>query len=134
VSEEATGRVDTPHRNATDPPAAVKQRLLSRRRELAARARAVESDLEQKDVTVSGNWCERASEQANDEVLGAIGVTDARELADIDTALRRLELGTYGPCTLCGRHISAERLRALPHAEYCQRCALVHEAKHGTAR
>jgi RNA polymerase-binding protein DksA len=40
-------------------------------------------------------------------------------LARIDAALRRIEDGTYGICTNCGRPIPEERLEALPWAELC---------------
>lgn len=41
------------------------------------------------------------------------------ELDDVDRALQRLEEGTYGTCTACGRPISAARLEALPATPYC---------------
>jgi RNA polymerase-binding protein DksA len=44
-------------------------------------------------------------------------------LASIDAALKRIEDGTYGICTNCGRPISEERLEALPWAELCIDCA-----------
>lgn len=40
-------------------------------------------------------------------------------LAAIDAALARIEQGTYGTCTNCGRPISEERLEALPWASLC---------------
>ncbi len=43
-------------------------------------------------------------------------------LASIDAALGRIEDGTYGTCTRCGRQISAERLEARPYAELCIDC------------
>lgn len=44
-------------------------------------------------------------------------------LGSIDAALKRIEDGTYGICTNCGRPISEERLEALPWAELCIDCA-----------
>ena len=112
----------------------LKHRLVSRRRELTERVHAVEQDLERATDPASAERSERAAQRANDEVLEAIGEADARELAAIDAALRRLELGTYGPCTRCGRLIAGERLRALPHVEYCEKCALAGDAQHRAAR
>ena len=40
-------------------------------------------------------------------------------LAEIDTALRRIEEGTYGTCVVCGRPIGEERLEAVPYATLC---------------
>ncbi len=43
-------------------------------------------------------------------------------LADIDAALQRIEEGTYGICTNCGKQISEERLEARPWATLCIDC------------
>jgi len=43
-------------------------------------------------------------------------------LAEIDAALQRIEEGTYGICTNCGRRIADERLEARPWATLCIDC------------
>jgi RNA polymerase-binding protein DksA len=43
-------------------------------------------------------------------------------LSEIDAALQRIEHGTYGMCTNCGRRIPEERLEALPWATLCIDC------------
>lgn len=52
-------------------------------------------------------------------------LTDNEEqvLAKIDAALQRIEDGTYGTCTNCGRPIGEERLEARPWADLCIDCA-----------
>ena len=40
-------------------------------------------------------------------------------LAEIDAALQRIQDGTYGTCTACGRQIAEERLEAQPWASLC---------------
>ncbi len=45
------------------------------------------------------------------------------QLALVEAALARLEAGTFGKCTRCGKAIAAERLEALPWAEHCIDCA-----------
>ena len=49
------------------------------------------------------------------------GIADGERdlLAAIDAALARIEEGTYGICTKCGRPISEDRLEALPWASLC---------------
>ncbi len=37
----------------------------------------------------------------------------------IDEALRRLELGEYGKCVICGKDIPAERLELVPETPFC---------------
>jgi DnaK suppressor protein len=44
-------------------------------------------------------------------------------LAEVNDALKALDRGTYGRCERCGRWISEERLRVLPFADLCIRCA-----------
>ncbi|MFO0752660.1 MAG: TraR/DksA family transcriptional regulator [Thermodesulfovibrionales bacterium] len=46
--------------------------------------------------------------------------THRETLIKIDTALRKLEEGTYGICEECGDEISEERLKILPFAIYCR--------------
>ena len=45
-----------------------------------------------------------------------------RMLAQIDAALARVDAGTYGTCTNCGRPIAEERLEATPWASLCIDC------------
>ncbi len=131
---QVTSRADLPGGDTREGLSLLKDRLVSRRRELVERGYAVEQDLERVSDPASPDWSERAAQRSNDEVLEAIGEADAVELAAIDAALRRVELGTYGSCTLCGSLIAPERLRALPHVEYCEKCALVTDAQHRAAR
>ena len=44
-------------------------------------------------------------------------------LAEIDAAYARLDAGTYGTCTGCGRPIPPARLAARPVARTCVACA-----------
>ncbi len=43
-------------------------------------------------------------------------------LNKIDTALRKLDEGTYGICDECGDEINEERLKIMPFAIYCRDC------------
>ena len=45
------------------------------------------------------------------------------ELHRVDTALRRIDDGTYGICVTCGKSIAPERLEAIPWAAQCIGCA-----------
>jgi DnaK suppressor protein len=44
-------------------------------------------------------------------------------IEEIDDALARMDVGTYGVCSACGGPIAAERLEVLPHARLCIRCS-----------
>jgi RNA polymerase-binding protein DksA len=43
-------------------------------------------------------------------------------MAQIDAALGRIESGTFGTCTNCGKSIAEERLEARPWASMCIDC------------
>jgi DnaK suppressor protein len=47
---------------------------------------------------------------------------DRRLIGKIQDALGRLESGTFGTCTRCGRPISAARLRVRPVTDLCIDC------------
>lgn len=57
-----------------------------------------------------------ASEQGENRSLA--DVLEA-QLELVDEALRRLDAGTYGNCSVCGEPISAERLDAMPATDRC---------------
>lgn len=48
---------------------------------------------------------------------------DLRSLMnDIDAALHRMDVGTYGICERCGKPINQERLEAFPYVARCIEC------------
>jgi DnaK suppressor protein len=57
--------------------------------------------------------------------LTDIGVGDSLErvLARTERAVAKLDDGSYGMCDVCGDPIPSGRLRALPDAVLCVRCA-----------
>jgi len=54
-------------------------------------------------------------------------------LGQIEAAMERIETGMYGRCQTCGLKISESRLKAIPYAAMCIRCASKQEnvADHG---
>jgi DnaK suppressor protein len=56
------------------------------------------------------------------EVKVAVQRAAAHALAEIEAALARLDEGSYGTCTGCGRQISGDRLEVLPAAALCMAC------------
>ena len=53
----------------------------------------------------------------------------ARELTVIDKAIARVEDGSFGICTSCGKPIARARLDARPSAELCIDCARLAEER-----
>jgi DnaK suppressor protein len=56
--------------------------------------------------------------------LAEIGASRARDaMGEIERALARMDLGTFGRCEACGAPVAPERLEAIPHARYCVPCS-----------
>ena len=56
---------------------------------------------------------------------------DLSELRTLEAARSRMDDGTYGICSNCGRDVGFERLRANPGAERCIQCQTLFEKTHG---
>lgn len=67
-----------------------------------------------------------AADPARREIDATVREAAALVLVEIDAALRRIELGSYGRCQACGEGISRERLIALPMATWCGACHYKH--------
>ena len=46
-----------------------------------------------------------------------------RSIVEIETAIRRLDSGSYGRCDSCDRRMDLATLRRRPHRRFCPRCA-----------
>jgi len=62
-----------------------------------------------------------------DDIEFALIQMKSETLNRIETALRRINDGTYGGCFECGGEIAEARLRALPFAMRCRECEEAHE-------
>ena len=51
------------------------------------------------------------------------------QLSEMQSALARLDDGSYGFCERCGRPIDAQRLEVIPETRYCLDCARVLQGK-----
>lgn len=98
-------------------------RLLELRQLIAARQSRIEKHLTRRDEPLPPDSEERAGELANRETLEQLGDGADVELHQIDHALARLDLGTYGKCEKCSEPIAKARLELLPFATSCVRCA-----------
>ena len=60
-----------------------------------------------------------ASATLGREIDYTLGENSEQVLTEINTALKRIEDGTYGTCAVCGKEIAPERLEAYPWASLC---------------
>lgn len=65
------------------------------------------------------NFADSAQVAAEKDENLALAATIREQLADVESALARLEDGTYGTCEVCGTAVSAARLEAMPSTRYC---------------
>ena len=87
----------------------------------------------------SANGDETEDETRDSHVGDAASITLAREIDNslednlghvreaIDLALKRIEEGTFGTCTSCGKMIAEARLEAMPYATKCIECKRLEE-------
>lgn len=104
----------------------IKKRLLAEKAQLETELDGVG----QKETGNSGNWKVTTSDIEVDsadenevadkleEYEGNSGILQQLEeqLADVNSALDRIEKGTYGICEICGKQIEQDRLVANPSA------------------
>jgi RNA polymerase-binding protein DksA len=104
----------------------LRKRLLEEKEQLRVQLSSIE------EATFSGTQSEMSGEVSfDDENADAGTFTFERErdlsiennvrdlLGKIDRALARMDDGTYGVCTRCGKPIEKARLKALPYADLC---------------
>jgi DnaK suppressor protein len=65
---------------------------------------------------------DRANNSYNRELMFSLSDSERLMLLQIEEALSRMDLGTYGRCTNCGNSIHPLRLEAVPWARFCIDC------------
>jgi DnaK suppressor protein len=97
--------------------------LVTRRTELRKRLGGELNDLRNfKSSNSTGDAADLAFDTGNEEVTSQLAELEARELAQVERALARLKLGTYGICEGCQKKIPVARLNALPFSTTCIEC------------
>ncbi|MBD3800565.1 MAG: RNA polymerase-binding protein DksA [Campylobacterales bacterium] len=79
------------------------------------------SDIEMND---EGDYAAISNENMVDT---AIGTQQGTELLEIELALSKITVGTYGICEMCEEPISFARLKVKPHARFCIDCREIAE-------
>jgi DnaK suppressor protein len=100
-----------------------RRRLLQRRAAVERLERELDAEEEQLARERHADVVDLASAKEPGPVLEILHQVQREELRDIETALRRLEEGSYGSCQSCGRPIGRKRLAAMPAARTCLACA-----------
>jgi DnaK suppressor protein len=109
---------------------AVKRRLIEERTGILEERRRLVLDASrpaQEAVDDDGHPSDSASETLDRGVELSLEDNAEHLLAAIDSALARIDEGTYGMCERCGTAIGRERLEALPWATKCIACKRLEE-------
>lgn len=80
----------------------------------------------------AGDTIDQALDSAHHELNSQLAEVESRELANIENALERMNVGQYGVCEGCEEKIPFARISALPYATLCIECQRVAE-RDGTA-
>jgi len=67
---------------------------------------------------------EQGTDTMEREKMFLFASREGKFLNYLEDAMKRIEKGTYGRCTVCGKLIEKERLEAVPHAQQCLDCKL----------
>lgn len=100
--------------------AAIRARLLASKSELQKRVSTI---YEHARNPLDQDSAEQAAQLGNVAVVSALEAEAVSQLGEIDAALKRLDVGTYGICVSCGEPIGEARLNARPAATQCLDCA-----------
>ena len=99
------------------------RRVLTQGREaLYERVKASRRDPNLEALSTPGDAMDLAKSLLDAEINASIIERAEQQLAQIDSALARLDDGRYGICLECGEEIPIERLKAIPAAIYCVGC------------
>lgn len=102
---------------------AERERLEAELQEIEQRtARISESERASELSSYEDHPADLASETFEREKDLAIGESVESLLNQVNTALEKLERGTFGVCDACRRPIKKARLRAIPFATLCLNC------------
>lgn len=94
---------------------AQKDRILRKLSQLDNESKEVETDIAQDIV-------DKAESSYTKEFLLSLSNSERRQLALIDSALRRLKTKEFGICQMCAKPIGKKRLAALPWTPFCIDC------------
>lgn len=101
----------------------VRNDLERRLKQLQERAHELEEHWHSVGKEDRADWEETAQMREGDGVANALEDHVLEEIESIQRAIARLDSGDYGNCIECDDAIGINRMRAIPTATLCLRCA-----------
>jgi RNA polymerase-binding protein DksA len=80
---------------------------------------SLEDEVEEISTGSDNHIGDSATATLGREIDYTLGENSEQVLTEINTALKRIDEGTYGTCAVCGDEIAPERLEAYPWASLC---------------
>ncbi len=112
-----------PAKPAVDPELlkTIREALVSQRNQLLNVVHSTQAQLAEKETGLA-DVSDRASGGFEDELAMGLMRIEAAQIEDIEAAIERIDVGTYGVCVDCGKVIPRKRLEVLPFAQRCLDC------------
>ncbi|NNL10583.1 MAG: TraR/DksA family transcriptional regulator [Pseudomonadales bacterium] len=104
----------------------IRQLLEAEQRRLDALVERTGKHLYRRDEPYPADFAEQAVEVENNQVVEQLDENGKHRLAEIRSALARIEKGCFGICESCGEEIKQSRLEIIPHTRFCIDCAEFH--------
>lgn len=101
--------------------------LLERYEELVVSTKQHHRDLDDSVILEGCDLADQANTAIEQELTTSISYNEDHLLKRIETALSKMDEGTYGICDHCGENIPQERLEAKPEVSLCISCQSRHE-------
>jgi DnaK suppressor protein len=98
------------------------QKLLLNKRTELTRARGSNGDSRHPEIGRHADIMDQSAQAVEEGVQVSLRETDSRLLKAIDSALFRIDRGTFGVCEVCTQPIPVPRLNAVPWARLCRDC------------
>ncbi len=105
----------------------IRRHLLRQREELLDGAGATRNTLP--DEASFPELGDQASAEINRNFTLRLRERERKLLKKIDTAIEKIDSGTYGTCEVCGQEIGIKRLEARPVTTMCIECKTEQEAE-----
>lgn len=102
-----------------------KEMLIAMRQRLTGQIATLKDDSLQREDSVNSE--EDGTDAFERQFALNIASSENEVVLDIDEALRRIDLGTYGMCEQCRAPVEIQRLKAMPFAKMCIKCKAENE-------
>lgn len=97
-------------------------RLKARRQYLLREVKLRLKEFKDSGTNRLSDTADMASNLIEEEIVMSIAQGEAKEIEQIDNALKKIKKGKYGTCENCGKVINKQRLMAIPFVSLCIKC------------